>query len=144
MRCIGLFRCFFATFAAAGRILVGLFAKSVFAGDACSCPKPGTRCCSAHNLYPLYPGPEQRALSKSGEAYPTSALRVILVPSQTPSLRGEPTCPTINSSAVNHIVVLMLENRSFDHMLGFLYADAHNVSPTGKPFECPRPVKLTP
>jgi phospholipase C len=29
----------------------------------------------------------------------------------------------------------MLENRSFDHMLGFLYADAHNVSPTGQPFE---------
>src|ERR1700727_2511201 len=25
---------------------------------------------------------------------------------------------------INHIVVLMLENRSFDHMLGFLYADS--------------------
>jgi len=24
-------------------------------------------------------------------------------------------------SAINHIVVLMLENRSFDHMLGLLY-----------------------
>jgi phospholipase C len=29
----------------------------------------------------------------------------------------------------------MLENRSFDHMLGFLYADSGNVSPTGQPFE---------
>ena len=37
-------------------------------------------------------------------------------------------------STINHIVVLMLENRSFDHMLGFLYTDAGNVSPTGQPF----------
>ncbi|MFK2876742.1 phosphoesterase [Rhodanobacter hydrolyticus] len=37
--------------------------------------------------------------------------------------------------AINHIVVLMLENRSFDHMLGFLYADANNVSPAGNAFE---------
>ena len=29
----------------------------------------------------------------------------------------------------------MLENRSFDHMLGFLYTDAGNKSPTGQPFE---------
>jgi phospholipase C len=36
---------------------------------------------------------------------------------------------------VQHIVVLMLENRSFDHMLGFLYADSQNVSPAGQPFE---------
>lgn len=36
---------------------------------------------------------------------------------------------------INHVVVLMLENRSFDHMLGYLYADSHNVSPTGQPFE---------
>ncbi|ULU27762.1 alkaline phosphatase family protein [Dyella terrae] len=38
-------------------------------------------------------------------------------------------------SAINHIVVLMLENRSFDHMLGFLYADSGNLSPAGQPFE---------
>ena len=37
--------------------------------------------------------------------------------------------------AISHIVVLVLENRSFDHMLGFLYADANNVSPAGQPFE---------
>jgi phospholipase C len=29
----------------------------------------------------------------------------------------------------------MLENRSFDHMLGFLYASTGNVSPAGQPFE---------
>ncbi len=29
----------------------------------------------------------------------------------------------------------MLENRSFDHMLGFLYADSGNVSQAGQPFE---------
>ena len=37
-------------------------------------------------------------------------------------------------SSINYIVQLMLENRSFDHMLGFLYSG--NVSPkTGQPFE---------
>src|ERR1700683_1487236 len=38
-------------------------------------------------------------------------------------------------SSINHIVVLMLENRSFDHMLGFLYSASGNVSPAGNPFE---------
>ena len=38
-------------------------------------------------------------------------------------------------SAINHLVVLMLENRSFDHMLGLLYSANGNVSPTGQPFE---------
>lgn len=38
-------------------------------------------------------------------------------------------------SAIQNVVVLMLENRSFDHMLGFLYADKGNVSPAGKPFD---------
>ncbi len=37
--------------------------------------------------------------------------------------------------SINHIVVLMLENRSFDHMLGFLYQETNNISPTGQPFE---------
>ena len=30
---------------------------------------------------------------------------------------------------IEHIVQLMLENRSFDHMLGNLYAASGNVSP---------------
>ncbi|HYM62754.1 MAG TPA: alkaline phosphatase family protein [Thermoanaerobaculia bacterium] len=38
-------------------------------------------------------------------------------------------------SSIQHIVVLMLENRSFDHMLGFLYTDQGNKSPSGQPFE---------
>ena len=38
-------------------------------------------------------------------------------------------------SSVEHVVLLMLENRSFDHMLGFLYADRGNTSPLGQPFE---------
>ena len=38
-------------------------------------------------------------------------------------------------SAINHIVVLMLENRSFDHMLGLLYSASGNVSPGGQPFD---------
>src|SRR5450756_1623414 len=37
--------------------------------------------------------------------------------------------------SIEHIVVLMLENRSFDHMLGFLYTDDGNVSPSGQPYE---------
>jgi len=33
--------------------------------------------------------------------------------------------------AIEHIVVLMLENRSFDHMLGYLYSGSGNASPSG-------------
>lgn len=36
-------------------------------------------------------------------------------------------------AAIEHVVVLMLENRSFDHMLGFLYPG--NVTPSGQPFD---------
>jgi phospholipase C len=43
--------------------------------------------------------------------------------------------PHDHLSSINHIVLLMLENRSFDHMLGFLYSDNGNVSPAGQPFE---------
>jgi phospholipase C len=35
---------------------------------------------------------------------------------------------------IDHIVTVMLENRSLDHMLGFLYTDRGNVSPAGDPF----------
>ncbi|MFD5537560.1 alkaline phosphatase family protein [Streptomyces sp. NPDC127079] len=38
-------------------------------------------------------------------------------------------------SATEHFVVLMLENRSFDHLLGFLYTDQNNVSLSGQPYE---------
>jgi len=37
--------------------------------------------------------------------------------------------------AIKYIVQLMLENRSFDQMLGFLYAANGNKSATGQPFE---------
>src|SRR5271170_6944768 len=43
--------------------------------------------------------------------------------------------PNNQISAINNIVVVMLENRSFDHMLGLLYSAGGNVSPTGQPFE---------
>ncbi|MCG7535691.1 alkaline phosphatase family protein [Pseudoalteromonas sp. OOF1S-7] len=36
---------------------------------------------------------------------------------------------------IDHFVVVMLENRSFDHMLGFLYTDEGNRSPLGHAFE---------
>ena len=45
------------------------------------------------------------------------------------------SAPTDRLSSINHIVVLMLENRSFDHMLGYLYADSANVSAAGQPFD---------
>jgi phospholipase C len=38
-------------------------------------------------------------------------------------------------ASIKHIVVLMLENRSFDHMLGFLYETQGNRAPGGQPFE---------
>jgi hypothetical protein len=34
-------------------------------------------------------------------------------------------------AAIDHVVVLMRENRWFDHLLGFQYAGGGNVSPTG-------------
>jgi len=40
-----------------------------------------------------------------------------------------------NVSRFDHVVLLMLENRSFDHMLGCLYAGQGNRSPLGHPFE---------
>ena len=39
-----------------------------------------------------------------------------------------------NLSPIEHVVVLMLENRSFDHMLGYLYADSGNLAGE-QPFE---------
>jgi phospholipase C len=36
---------------------------------------------------------------------------------------------------IQHIVQVMLENRSLDHMLGYLYAASGNVSPAGQPFD---------
>jgi phospholipase C len=38
-------------------------------------------------------------------------------------------------AAIEHIVVLMLENRSFDHLLGLLYSAQGNVSAAGQPYE---------
>ena len=37
--------------------------------------------------------------------------------------------------SIEHVVVLMLENRSFDHMLGYLYAASANRSPSGQAFD---------
>jgi phospholipase C len=47
----------------------------------------------------------------------------------------EDPMPKDQLGRIEHIVVLMLENRSFDHMLGFLYSDTDNRSPAGAPFE---------
>ena len=47
-------------------------------------------------------------------------------------------------SNINHIVVLMFDNRSFDHMLGFLYGDSGYTSPAGQPFEGTRRLRIEP
>jgi len=38
-------------------------------------------------------------------------------------------------AAIDHIVVLMLENRSFDHVLGYLYRDTGNLTEIGLDFD---------
>ena len=53
----------------------------------------------------------------------------------TLTVKGNALAENNQLSAIEHVVVLMLENRSFDHMLGFLYSSQGNVSPTGQPFE---------
>ncbi len=42
---------------------------------------------------------------------------------------------TIPKEKIKHVIVVMFENRSFDHMLGNLYKDNNNKSPLGHPFE---------
>jgi phospholipase C len=46
------------------------------------------------------------------------------------------------AAQIEHVIVLMLENRSFDHMLGYLYpeksqADFHGLQDLGQPFSNP-------
>src|SRR6266550_4337448 len=40
-----------------------------------------------------------------------------------------------NLAKIRHVVVVMLENRSFDNMLGWLYADQGNVPPLNLPVQ---------
>jgi phospholipase C len=47
---------------------------------------------------------------------------------------GTGTTVSGNLAAINHLVVLMLENRSFDHMLGYLYTGSGNAPPVDPPF----------
>lgn len=41
-------------------------------------------------------------------------------------------------ASINHIVVLALENRSFDQMLGFLYTDQNNSVAGGSKVNSPQ------
>ena len=52
---------------------------------------------------------------------------------KTPAYATDMVSVANRLGAIQHIVVLMMANRSFDHMLGFLYPG--NVSPSGQPFE---------
>jgi phospholipase C len=44
-----------------------------------------------------------------------------------------PSAAVTGRAAVNSVVVLMLENRSFDHMPGLLYPSS--TSPSGQPYD---------
>ncbi len=46
---------------------------------------------------------------------------------------GTPTYAASNLDRIDHVVVLMMENRSFDNLLGWLYQDA--PPPRGQPFD---------
>src|ERR1700749_3733848 len=51
------------------------------------------------------------------------------------STAGNGSTAASGLAAITNVFVLMLENRSFDHMLGYLYAGAGNVSPSGQPYD---------
>ena len=55
-------------------------------------------------------------------------------PPPDPGPSPNPT-PSSLLQQINHIVVVMLENRSLDHLLGFLYKSSGNLSALGQPFE---------
>ncbi len=57
------------------------------------------------------------------------------VPPPPPPQPASSPAPSNLLSQIDRVVVLMLENRSLDHMLGFLYTDAGNISPAGHAFE---------
>src|ERR1700739_1706752 len=71
----------------------------------------------------------------SGQFHDTRVHRLVI---PTPPLRITMNPRSGSSAAVlaniDHIVTLLFENRSLDHMLGFLYTDEGNVSPAGHPF----------
>jgi phospholipase C len=51
------------------------------------------------------------------------------------TIKRKTKMPGNQLASIDHIVVLMLENRSFDHMLGLLYSAEGNISPAGQPYE---------
>jgi phospholipase C len=56
--------------------------------------------------------------------------------SKNPTARARDTVgPMAGLDAIEHIVVVMLENRSLDHLLGFLYTEAGNTSPAGDAYD---------
>src|SRR5262245_56942900 len=120
---------------------------AAFIGCSCVCarghisiPPTGKRCLWP-TLFPCYVGmatwQSSRFLSLSLH-FPKRELSLALPPNQYSinTLFWSFNIASSNLlSRIQHIVVLMLENRSFDSMLGFLYADLGNKSPSGQPFE---------
>ena len=74
-------------------------------------------------------GPGWNACTGLGVPQGQALFQALTASGAAAALRNDPLAP------IQHTVVLMLENRSFDHMLGFLYADQNNVSPAGHPFD---------
>ncbi|MFI6943225.1 phosphocholine-specific phospholipase C [Streptomyces sp. NPDC050418] len=88
----------------------------------------------------------RRLLALGGGALGTAAAGSLLPPSLTEALAHEP--PSGGLKAVKHVVVLMQENRSFDHYFGTLrgvrgFGDRNAIQlPTGKSvFEQPAPLQ---
>ncbi|GAA3376000.1 phospholipase C, phosphocholine-specific [Streptomyces sannanensis] len=90
----------------------------------------------------------RRVLALGGGALGAAAVGSLLPPSLQAALAAEP--PTGGLRAVEHVVILMQENRSFDHYFGTLrgvrgFADRNAVElPSGKPvYEQPAPLGRT-
>ena len=77
------------------------------------------------------PGPV-RLKTPRGLVYEITPQRASQAPRPSPDMPGSSQAQL---PAIQHIVVLMLEQRSFDHMLGFLYTSQGNISPAGHPYE---------
>jgi phospholipase C len=84
-----------------------------------ACPPSGLRCRIALSARAVLG--DDIAMSTPGQP-----------PSSSPPPASAPA-PGPQLASIQHVVQLMLENRSFDHMLGFLYPD--KTGPGGQPFE---------
>lgn len=82
----------------------------------------------------LFPGePDPADLTAPGELPPTEIPNPVRFFGPDPIFAGSPTAAPANlMESFKHVVVLQLENRTLDNLLGYLYPSG--VSPQGQPF----------